>query len=44
MKAGLGLEGEAESMTHRELQARRKEIQEKVEKSGTRFPGIDIGS
>ena len=44
MKAGLGLEGEDESMTHRELQARRKEIQEKVEKSGTRFPGIDIGS
>jgi len=44
MKAGLGLEADAESLTHRELQARRKEIQEKVEESGAGLPGLDLGT
>lgn len=43
MKAGLGLEDDAESLTHRELQARRKAIQEKLEASGAGLPGIDVG-
>ena len=43
MKAGLGLEADAESLTHRELQERRKAIQEKLEESGAGLPGIDVG-
>jgi ubiquinone biosynthesis protein len=39
MKATLGLEGETESLSHRELQERRKIVQKKLEDEGG-FPGF----
>jgi ubiquinone biosynthesis protein len=41
MKASLGLEGDVESITHRELQERRQIIQRKLEESGAGLPRID---
>jgi ubiquinone biosynthesis protein len=43
MKASLGLEADADSLTHRELQARRQTIQKKLEETGATLPGIDVG-
>ena len=43
MKASLGLEGDAASLTHRELQKRRQIIQKKLEESGAGLPGLELG-
>lgn len=43
VKASLGLESEAESITHREIQDRRRIVQKKLEETGARLPGIDAG-
>jgi ubiquinone biosynthesis protein len=34
MKRSMGLEGDVESLTHRELQQRRREIEKKIEEGG----------
>jgi len=43
VKASLGLESDAESITHREIQDRRRIVQKKLEETGARLPGIDAG-
>ena len=42
MRAGLGLEGDTDSITHRELQERRQIIQKKLGDSGAGLPGLDL--
>ena len=41
MKAGLGLEADTDTITHREIVERRRAVQEKIEKTGARLPRID---